>query len=76
MYINVPVYGVDYMCFTKAAILVFKMAVIKRKNNIYPLNSPITKIKLFNSPITKNSDLFHEPLSCFTKIILYHHSPS
>ena len=31
MYINVPVYGVDYMCFTKAAILVFKMAVIKRK---------------------------------------------
>ena len=25
--------------------------------NIYPLNSPITKIKLFNSSITKNSDL-------------------
>ena len=31
MYINVPVYGVDYMCFIKAAILAFKMAVIKRK---------------------------------------------
>ena len=28
---SVPVYGVDYMCFIKVAILVFKMAVIKRK---------------------------------------------
>ena len=31
IYRNVPVYGVDYICFIKAAILVFKMAVIKRK---------------------------------------------
>ena len=67
----------------KAAILVCKMAVIKSDDDptgggdIYTLNSPITKIKLFNSPITKNADLFHDPLSCFTKIILYdHHSPS
>ena len=42
---------------------------------IYPLNSPITKTKLVNSPITKNSKLFHQPLSRVTKIscITIHH---
>ena len=33
-----------------------------------PLNSPITKIKLVNSPITNHSKLFHQPLSRVTKI--------
>ena len=28
-----------------------------------PLNSPITKIKIVNSQIIKNSELFHQPLS-------------
>ena len=40
-----------------------------------PLNSPITKINLVNSPITKNSELFHRPLSHVTMIscITIHH---
>ena len=40
-----------------------------------PLNSPITNIKLVNSPITNNSDLFHEPLSRVTNIscVTIHH---
>ena len=33
-----------------------------------PLNSPITKIKLVNSPITNNSKLSHRPLSHVTMI--------
>ena len=33
-----------------------------------PLNSPITMIKLVNSPITNNSKLSHQPLSRVTKI--------
>ena len=38
-------------------------AAAHKKRWIYtPLSSSITNIKLFNSPITKNSDLFLEPL--------------
>ena len=54
---------------------VYTGGIYRGGGGIYSLNSPIATIKLVHSPITKNSELFHQPLSHVTRIscITIHH---
>ena len=48
--------------YTKRSNTDTTLSTVSCTYRIGVLNSPITNIKLVNSPITKNSELFHQPL--------------